>query len=101
MNLLMLMALAANLAAGPALTGPQMDRALRNYQAVLQGREQLVDLPLPERSEVIELDRWLRSREGIVPSETQRECKARIASGTPSQLEEALLDLKCSQRPRP
>jgi hypothetical protein len=101
MKLLMVAALALEiLTAGPPLTGPELQLAIRNYKAVLAGQKQLVDLPLGQRRDVIELDRWLRSqRQGIVPSETKAQCKTRLGSLSPSALEDALLDLKCSQRP--
>jgi hypothetical protein len=100
MKLLLVAALALNIASGaPPLRGTDLDRALRNYKAMLAGQKQLVDLPPRERRDVIELDRWLRSRDGIVPSETKEQCEERLASPSPSQLEEALLDLKCSGRP--
>jgi hypothetical protein len=93
-------ALALNIVTGGTpLTGSELHRAIRNYKAILAGQKQLVDLPLPERRDVIELDQWVRSQRAIVPPETKAQCKARLGSESPSQLEDALLDLKCSQRP--
>jgi len=100
MKLLLTAALALNLVSvGPPFSGSELDRALRNYRALLAGQKQLTDFSLRDRRDVIELDQWLRSHEGIVPSETKEQCKERLASTSPSALEEALLDLKCSQRP--
>jgi hypothetical protein len=101
MKLLMVTALALEiLSAGPPLSSPELQLAIRNYRAILAGQKQLVDLPLGQRRDVIELDQWLRSqRHGIVPSETKAQCKARLGSPSPTALEDALLDLKCSQRP--
>lgn len=100
MSLLMTAALALDiLSASPPLSGTDLDRALRNYRAILAGQTQLFNLTLRDRRDVIELDRWLRSQGRISPSETKEECKANLASESPSSLEEALLDLKCSQRP--
>lgn len=101
MKLMVMAALAANVAAGPALNGPQMDRALRNYEAMLAGTEQFAQLSAPERAEIIELDRWLHSPERAGRPDTRQQCKERLQSETPSRLEEALLNLKCSQRPAP
>jgi len=99
MNALIAAALAlSTLSAGPALTAPEIDRALRNYQSLLVGQKQFPDLTVPERLELLELDRWLHSRDGT-DGETKQECENRLSSATPSHLEIALLDLKCSGRP--
>jgi hypothetical protein len=87
------------LSASPRLTGAGLDRAVHNYEAMLAGQRQLGDLTPQERLEVIELDRWLRAHDGKLPVETKQECEKRLGSATPTPLGDALLDLKCSQRP--
>jgi hypothetical protein len=87
------------LTGNPLLRGPDVDQALSDYRAVVSGGMPLADLPRRRRENVIELERLLNSTTGIGPAETQQECRDRLASQSPSQLEEALLDLKCSQRP--
>lgn len=100
MKFLLTAAVAANVfASNPSFNSNQFERALQNYQAVLAGRKQLGDLNGPERRDVMELDRLLHSRKGIVPSETREQCMKRLGSDSASRLEKALLDLKCSQRP--
>ena len=100
MKLVMTAALALNiLAAGPPLVGSDLDRAVLNYRAILAGQRQLVDLTIPERTNVIKLDQWIRSQQALVSSETKEQCEARLSTQSPSSLEQALLDLKCSQRP--
>ncbi|HEX5182650.1 MAG TPA: hypothetical protein VFW19_05790 [Allosphingosinicella sp.] len=91
-------ALTASPPASPPLAGSDLDRAVRNYKDVLAGRRRLADLPRRERRDLAALDRWLRAHDGIRPSETRDQCKARLASQAPSSLEAAVLDLKCSQR---
>jgi len=86
-------------AARPPLTGSEWQTAVRNYKALLAGQKQLFELSPVERQNVIELDKWLRSTPGIATSETKERCRERLASRSPSALEEALIDLKCSQRP--
>lgn len=86
------------LMSAPAVAQADLGRTLYNYQQMLAGRKQLHDLSPAERAALLELDRWLR-HEGIGPSETKEQCKERLRSGAPTKLEEALLDLKCSQRP--
>ena len=86
------------LIATPAPPQPATERAISNYGLVLAGRRQLSELSLQERLELIELDRQLRAPQRALPSETRQECKDRLTSDTPSSLEGALVDLKCSQR---
>jgi hypothetical protein len=86
-------------AAAPPLARSNLERAISNYRALLLGQKQFVDLTPAERLDLIELDKWLRSAPAATSSETKEHCKARLASRSPSPLEEALLDLKCSQRP--
>ena len=83
----------------PLPQGFPIDQALSDYRAVVSGGMPLSDLPRRRRQDVIELERLLGSGNGIRPSETQQACRERLASEAPSRLEEALLDLKCSQRP--
>jgi hypothetical protein len=87
------------LTATPAPPQPATERAISNYGLVLAGRRQLSELSLQERLELIELGRQLRSQQEGGPSETRQDCKDRLTSDTPSSLEGALVDLKCSQRP--
>ena len=100
MKLIIMAALALNFfAATPAFDPVRLQRALANYRALLAGQKQLGDLNTPDRLDLLDLERWLGSQGGIVPSETKQQCKERLGSKSPTQLEEALLDLKCSQRP--
>ena len=100
MNAIITIALVTDVLTGNALLrGQAVDQALSDYRAVVSGGLPLSDLPRRRRENVIELERLLNSTSGIGPSETQEECKTRLASASPSHLEEALLDLKCSQRP--
>ena len=86
-------------ASTPALAQSNVERALQNYRGMLAGKTQLYNLSPQERADVLELDRKLRSYQPIRKSETREQCKERLASASPTGLEEALLDLKCSQRP--
>ena len=100
MNAMIAAALVLDVLTGnPLLHGPGLDQALSDYRAVVSGGLQLSDLPSRRRKNVLELQRLLNSKNGLRASETQQECKERLASESPSRLEEALLDLKCSQRP--
>lgn len=100
MNALIIAAIGLNMvAASPALSGPALDRALANYRALLAGQMQLGNLTPQARLDLLELERWLHNHEGIAPSETREQCLERLASESPSDLELALVDLKCSQRP--
>jgi hypothetical protein len=85
--------------ADPPLSGGGLDRAVRNYQAMTTGQKQLGDLTPQEGSDVIELARWLREHPGAPPPDTREQCKKRLESVTPTPLGEALLELRCSQRP--
>ena len=85
--------------ASPVSTGSAGDQALSSSQALAAGQLQLGNLNQQERLDLLALDRWLRSQEGIRPSETRQKCIDRLISNTPTKLESALLDLKCSQRP--
>ena len=101
MNTMITIALVMDLLAGNRiLRGPDVDQALSDYRAVVVGGLPLRELPRRRRENVVELERLLNSTSGIGPSETQQECRDRLASQSPSELEEALLDLKCSQRPQ-
>ncbi|HWI88393.1 MAG TPA: hypothetical protein VNS11_04030 [Sphingomicrobium sp.] len=100
MNAMIAVALVTEVLTGnPLLRGPDVDRALSDYRAVVSGGLPLSDLPRRRRENVVELQRLLNNTRGVGVSETQQECRERLASKSPSQLEEALLDLKCSQRP--
>jgi hypothetical protein len=100
MNAIIAIVLAMDVLTGhPLLRGPDVGQALSDYRAVVVGGMPLSDLPRRRRENVIELESLLNSTTGMGPSETQHECRERLASESPSQLEEAILDLKCSQRP--
>ena len=100
MNPIMTAALAFGAAAAsPTPTGAGLSRAVHNYAAMLAGQRQLSDLSPRERLDVIELDRWLRSHDGKLPGQTKEQCRKELGSVTPTPLGDALLDLKCSQRP--
>ena len=83
----------------PAFAQSNVERALQSYKGMLTCQTHLYDLSPQELAAVLELDRKLRFYEPIRKSETIGQCKERLASASPTGLEEALLDLKCSQRP--
>ena len=85
--------------ASPALGQADVDRAVHNYQLLLARQKQFYQLTPQERADVLELDRKLRSGETIRAKETKEQCIERLGSENPTHLEQALLDLKCSQRP--
>ena len=89
----------AGLSMDPALSGGAIDRAVRNYQAMTAGQKQLGDLTPQEQSDLVELVRWLREHPEAPRPETKQQCEKRLGSVTPTPLGDALLDLKCSQRP--
>lgn len=99
MKLIIMAALALNFFAAPSVDTVRLQRAVANYRAMLAGQKQLSDLSSLDQLDLLELERWLGSPGGIVPSETKQQCKERLRPKAPTQLEEALLDLKCSQRP--
>jgi hypothetical protein len=96
MNAAMIAAMAA---AAPVARGQVMESAPTTVRAPAPGRVQIDSLTLHQRHQLAEFERWLRTHEGIRPSETKQACIDRLASDAPSDLELALLDLKCSQRP--
>lgn len=86
--------------ASPAAAQVNVDRAIRNYQALLQGQKGLEDLSPAERAEVEEVDRLLRQRQSdrANSAEQCRKDEVRWSGGEPSELERRLIDLRCSQR---
>lgn len=83
--------------AAAALPAGTIDRAERNWIAVFNGTRAFTDLSPVERQEVLLLDRARREAR-VTPPETRETCVAREQSTAPSRLEEAVVDLKCSQR---
>ena len=86
------------LAASPALPNPALGRAIVVYRQVLAGQRQVSDLTPQDRLALAALQRELRSEEGMTGAETREQCFERLGSKSPTALEKALLDLKCSQR---
>lgn len=86
--------------ASAAAAQVNVDRAIRNYQALMQGQKGLGDLSPTERAEVEEVDRLLRQRrpDRTHSAEQCRKDEARWSRGEPSELERRLIDLRCSQR---
>src|SRR5687768_7699357 len=72
-------------------------RAIRNYQDLLSGRRQLVDLSPAERQELIELDKWLRSTSAPKETEAERCWRQELnrVEAPPTDLAARLIDLKC------
>lgn len=98
-TLLMSSALALGLAtAGSPLTGSVVAPPPSGATPVA-GQKAIRELTQQERLNLIALEQWLRAQEGLRTSETRQACIERLASSAPSKLEQALLDLKCSQRP--
>ena len=85
MKLIIMAALALNIAATPTVDPVRLQRALPNYPAMLAGQKQLGDLSTPDRLDVLDLERWLRSPGGIVPSETKQQWKERLGSKSPTR----------------
>jgi hypothetical protein len=77
-----------------------IDRAMRNYQAVAAGTRPLADLTPEEIRELIELDAQLRRQEPDLRTPRQRCIDAELKRLTAPATELALrtIDLKCSQR---
>lgn len=80
-----------------AMGQADLERAIRNYRAVIEGRQRLQDLTPAERAEVEEIDR--RVRDGRPPRGTPEErCRERElnrSGGRPSALELELINLRC------
>jgi hypothetical protein len=80
-----------------AIAQSQMDRARSNYQAVVQGQKQVADLTPQERAEVAEIDRIARATKVDRRSSAER-CRDeewKRTGGSPSELEQSVIDLKC------
>jgi hypothetical protein len=90
---------AAFLLPAPAWAQFNYDRAQQNYADLLSGRKQPHDLSPRELHEVREFDVAVRAHPKQ-PPDTKANCRERNAtSQPPTPLEDAVLDLKCSQRP--
>ena len=89
------------MSAAPASAQAELERAVRNYLAVIRGEVRLESLSPRERAEVAEVDRRLRAphRPVVASAEQCREDEIRRrGGGQPSALESDLIDLACSQR---
>jgi len=86
------------LASGPMLSGTARQQGVGDDPSMPSGQRQLSDLNQRERLELLELQRELNAKK-TGPSETQEQCKDNLSSRSPTDLEAALLRLKCSQRP--
>ncbi len=86
---------------GPGSLPWDSTRAMRNYQDLLSGRRQLVDLSPAERQELIELDKWLRSTPAPKETESERCWRQELnrVESPPTDLAARLIDLKCGKRP--
>jgi len=86
--------------ASPASAQVDIDRAIRNWQALAQGAKSLADLTPQERVEVAEVDRLMRERrpDRANAADQCRKAEGRWSGGQPSELERRLIDLRCSQR---
>ena len=90
---------AALMLPAPVLAQLNIDRAQRNYMDLLSGRKQPHDLSARELYEVRQLAAAIRDHPMQLP-DTKAACRERNATSPPTTpLEEAVLDLKCSQRP--
>ena len=90
---------AALLMSAPAFAQFNYDRAQQNYMDLLSGKKQPHDLTPTELYEVRQFDAAVRANPRPLP-DTKANCRERNATAQPpSRLEEAVLDLKCSQRP--
>ena len=89
------------LSAAAASAQVNVDRAVRNYQALARGEIQLHQLSPAEQAEVQEVDRRLKAERGEGPAETQAEkCRRQRearAESPPSELERAITDLACGR----
>lgn len=94
----LLLASLLQVATYPPYTGFDLQRAQRNYVAIVEGSKRLGDLSPAEQIEVRQLDENLRDGE-MRPKDTRAECiRKNATSDNPSPLERSVLDLKCSQR---
>ena len=84
--------------AGPALA--DVDRAVRNYQAVVNGTRPLAQLTPEEVRELAELDAQIRNQALDRRTPRQRCIDAELArlDDEPTELALRTIDLKCSQR---
>jgi hypothetical protein len=81
----------------PPWLGFDLNRARQNLERILIGTVSLAQLSALEREEI----RRVREIFGTArrPRETREACLGRELSPEPSELERAIADLKCSQRP--
>lgn len=92
--------IALNLLAGaPVLSGTASEKAVTTYQSVVSGQRQLSDLTPEERLELLQLQQLLQRGKSVGAAETKQQCEDRLGSRSPTELGQALLSLKCSQRP--
>lgn len=90
---------AALLMSAPAFAEFDYDRAQQNYMDLLSGKKQPHDLTPTELYDVRQFDAAVRAHPKPLP-DTKANCREHNAtSQPPSPLEDAVLDLKCSQRP--
>ena len=83
----------------PAAAHFDYNRAQQNYMDLLSGKKQPHDLTARELFEIRQFDAAVRTNPKPLP-DTRTNCRERNAtSQPPSPLEDAVLDLKCSQRP--
>ena len=83
----------------PCTAQTSYDRAYSNYRAIASGQKSWHDLTPIEADEVRQLDAALRAVPRL-ERDTRARCRMRNkTSDVPSTLEEAVLDLKCSQQP--
>ena len=100
MQLVIIAALAFQvLSSDPKLIGTARQHGIGDDQSIPSGQRSLSDLNQRERFELLELQRELNAKKTGGPSDTQEECKDKLSSRAPTELEAALLRLKCSQRP--
>ena len=80
-----------------AMGQADLERAIRNYRAVIEGRQRLQDLTPAERAEVEEIDRRVHDgqRPHGTPEERCRERELNRSGGAPSTLELELINLRC------
>lgn len=91
--------LVAALLCAPAWAQIDLDRARQNYLDLLSGRKQPHELNARELQEVRQYDATVRTAP-TRPPDSKARCREQNATSQPvTPLEDAVLDLKCSQRP--
>jgi hypothetical protein len=90
---------AAALLCAPAWAQIDPDRARQNYLDLLSGRKQPHEMTPRELQQVRQYDATVRTAPKRPPDNRAR-CREQNATSQPvTPLEDAVLDLKCSQRP--